>query len=236
MDACESAHRKVKAGSTRAGMREATKKGWQQLDWSDCSDYGGKLVCTGGYNTDDGNLQCHYFATPWVYDLPTVWELIVRYLKPTQCSYQCNDEDEHEKLLTVRRGVEIASSIPGVDLDSASAQELYTLGKAVPLHLEYKDTGNMRVACDSYSPHLVTCDESTCWSNVQTPSGNVMNWGYVTGFHDGPPLPLCYSGAIREGYEINDWLCECYEVDSGWEENVQQAWNEIVHARQMSDH
>ncbi|EZG55866.1 hypothetical protein GNI_108080 [Gregarina niphandrodes] len=226
-------------------MVAATSRGWESfiwldLDWGDCAEYGGRIVCTRDQNTGDDYLGCHYFGTPWQYDLPTVWEGIVRHVKPNRCSYRCNDQDEHDKLLTVRRALEIAGSIPGVDLDGVSEQDLYTIGREVKLSLDFWKHHDGSPFEEVNPPRLGDwfdrCNgsaETLYESLVRTPSEDVehMRFGGVTGFWTDKYLPPYYSAAVRtEGYDVKHHSIYCYFLSESSKQKILNAWNKIAPA------
>ncbi|EZG55887.1 putative transmembrane protein [Gregarina niphandrodes] len=239
-DVCRRTYSDVVQAKNDLPMVEATSIAWQKLDWNDCASYGGRIVCTRDQNTDDGNLGCHYFGTPWKFDLPTVWEGVVRHVKPTECSYQCNDKDEHDKLLTVRRALEIAGSIPGVDLDGVSEQDLYTLGREVGLFLNYyaRRPGSpfQDLSPPKLTPWFDPCSESaeTLYESwARTPSEDVerMQFEKVTGFWTDKYLPPYYSAAVRtEGYDVKHHNIYCYLLTEEDKQTVLDAWNKIAPA------
>ncbi|EZG78331.1 hypothetical protein GNI_037860 [Gregarina niphandrodes] len=56
-----------------------------------------------------------------------MWEAIVHNQKPTQCSYQCNSNDEAERRIAIRRGL-VGGKWAGIDVYSTNEQNLVLLG------------------------------------------------------------------------------------------------------------
>ncbi|EZG56365.1 hypothetical protein GNI_104310 [Gregarina niphandrodes] len=194
-------------------MRNVTMDAWKELDWSSCSKTDGRILCAsvGG----DEDLVGHYFASPFEFDFPTVWEAIVHYLKPTQCSYQCHSLQEGERLEMIRLGT-TAGRWAGIDVDGASEEMLHELGRQARMHRREPDQarGDTKWVLSGPTPLNVPCSEASVEASAVTPSGNTIQWGTVMGFRTTlEKLIRHYTLLDRPGFDAETVEVNCWPSD-----------------------
>ncbi|EZG50739.1 hypothetical protein GNI_125210 [Gregarina niphandrodes] len=227
---CEKEYEEVIAGKAPIAMVVATMDKWSDLDWSKCSDYGGSIVCAEG----DG-VNCHHFGTPYKFDFPTVWQGVVRYLKPALCSFQCNngfvDNGRGFDVNNSRLAKEIAVPILDLDLDRATDEQLDQLGVEVGQWLKLNNTCSYNRDCTPGNCRAqVALPGCTCaWTlfecTVKTPAGNDVNWGRTSDFNSAEErLAPYYTAFKRHDYVVKKCRFQCFQPSSNIKEILSNFW------------
>ncbi|EZG60554.1 hypothetical protein GNI_090300 [Gregarina niphandrodes] len=193
----------------KAPLIEATMKGWEQLDWSDCVDGGGWVICT-----DDRSSisECYRFGYPYRFDFPTVWEAVVHRLKPAKCSFRCN-EGNTEYRMFLQRGWVLVESI-GEDPFRSSEAHVHQVGLAYPGLDGYRPNRCGQSYGYPCEPHIsgadCYCPEATFWADVTTPSGKSIRWGKINHVNTyAEDLLRYYSVFKRPGYNVTQCDFRC---------------------------
>ncbi|EZG51265.1 putative transmembrane protein [Gregarina niphandrodes] len=223
-------------------MMPATTDGWRKLDWGRCYGNGGKIVCS--EMSSYPHLRCHYYEHPYRYDFPTVWEAIVRYLKPSKCSFQCNNQErpilggalnvsETRELLLSRFGAEIAGSIPGIDTHGLSGEQLQKLGLQVEMLMtKSKPCSHWEMqAKPPYRAHVAlpgcNCTSAKLSCFVETPLKGRTYWGSVGDLHTvEEALTQYYTAFKRPGHVVTDCGFECFQPVSDMTEQLLKYWKD----------
>ncbi|EZG60552.1 putative transmembrane protein, partial [Gregarina niphandrodes] len=224
----------LKAGSCReafadlkAPLIEATMNGWEQLDWSDCADSGGWVICT-----DDRSSisECYSFGFPYRFDFPTVWEAVVHRLKPSKCSFRCN-----KRLVAYRkylqRGWVLTESI-GEDPFRSSERHIHDVGLAYPGLDYYGQSGCSQRYEDHCEPRIsgadCYCPEATFWANVTAPSGKKIRWGTINHINTyAEDLIRYYTAFKRRGYKVTQCGFECRRLQKS-------SFDDALHVTQLA--
>ncbi|EZG78130.1 putative transmembrane protein [Gregarina niphandrodes] len=217
-------------------MMPATTDGWRKLNWGRCFEGGGKVVCS---NENDKLAACYNFGYPFRYDCPIMWEAVAHYVKPYQCSLQCNSPEilrfnvsESEELRLSRLATEVAGSIPGIDAHGLSHEQLQKLGRKVGELIAVNETCSPWVSRPApYRAYVAlpgcgcTSAEFSCM--VNTPSYGQIYWGSIVDMYTQEEmLAQYYTPFKRADHVVTDCGFKCFQPVSDMTEQLLEYWKD----------
>ncbi|EZG57347.1 hypothetical protein GNI_097920 [Gregarina niphandrodes] len=197
---CEGVYDRTKKNNV--SLVDATADAWKTLDW--IGD--GKVVCVDDRGED---LSCHYFNDPFQYDLPSVWEAVVRFQKPSKCLLADNSDVWRGYLHHLARGRAAAKWIQ-MDIYDISEYDLeYELGYSFSAQEPDKGCSKTYDLCEIPS-NKCHCVEAAFSVEAQTVSGKNVNGGVVRDFLMTPQqMKRKHSLFRREGYTVKSCGIDC---------------------------
>ncbi|EZG44467.1 hypothetical protein GNI_147070 [Gregarina niphandrodes] len=185
---------------------------WNQVEW--CNGNSGRLVCGSTHANPEAftanldvsrGLSCYNFLAPFKYDLPSVWEAIVRHDAPERCAVVCDTAEttlqRRGRFLAKKFGIRIVGVDPKKVDDEVLEQFSYN-----------RDCSHAHSVKDIKPEPECSCDFGVLECYVHTGTGREIAWGKLLDLDTNEEqLSKYVSGLHREGYEGTRCIFECYK-------------------------
>ncbi|EZG44624.1 putative transmembrane protein [Gregarina niphandrodes] len=198
--------------TTAATALPASLDAWSNAPW--CDGFSGIVVCSDS-NTPNAVTEkttpsswaphpsCYYFRSPFKYDLPTVWEAVVRHNAPKRCGVACDPRS-----VGLQRTARKLADTLHVYLDGVEPEDV---ASEVHKNVELNEACSHTRLPALHDPNCTSCSFAILNCLVQGQTGDEFVWGDVLDFDSNEhSLAQHVSAFDRPDYNVTTCNFRCY--------------------------